>query len=106
MKKITLVFSVLICSLTFAQDPQLFDIFWYLEYVKIIEVATYPPSNAEISNVLIAFDNSTTLFLNVCREGAGIIEEINDTTYTIEEYVFLITGCGIPETLAFEEIYF
>ena len=103
MKKIyALLLTVLCSSFSYAQDPELFEHTWYLQYGEYEEEVFYPL--AHLTGEL-TFDNQYfEASHNYCKEGIqSLIEYNNDgQTFNLDEvYVVLIGSCYEQEDLEF-----
>jgi len=99
---IIVIFSVMKC---FAQDPQLFENTWYLQKVVIDDVDYFPPSNNEVNNVPLNI-SMTFMETTMCGSLVGDFDTIDNTSFSIINFVNLIDNCVLQENIDFKAIYF
>jgi hypothetical protein len=106
MEKAKILFLVLFASLSsYAQDPQLFENTWYLQKVIIDGQDNFPPINNEVPYIplLITINNLET---NICDSMSGSFVEINNDSFTVSDFNFLLIECSLQENIDFETLYF
>jgi len=105
MKTILYIFLFNLCAVCFAQDPQLFENTWYLQRIIIDGQDHLPPVNSEVDHVTLNIGTDFIVTI-VCESISGPILVIENDFFEVEEFIFLPDNCFLPETIAFENIYF
>ena len=106
MKTIKILVLVLCASLSsYAQDPQLFENTWYLQKVIIDGQDNFPPINNEVPYVPL-FITVNNLETSVCDSMSGSFVEINNDSFTVSDFNFLLIECSLQENIDFETLYF
>lgn len=109
--QINLIFiTCLLTSISYAQDPQLFENPWYLHDLIIDNQSHVPPINEEIPFVFLEFrlENSEhTIHTYVCPNGYGYspIQYYDNNTCHILGMGWLAGGCNIPNNEDYNQLY-
>lgn len=92
-----------------AQDPRLFENTWYLHKVILDGTDHFPPSNSEIETVDLVFvdhPNYYSMATDICSMISADVNNINNQVIDIAVFYIINGNCTLPETLAFEDLYF
>lgn len=89
-------------------DPHLFDSTWYLNTLSIDGIIYLPPSNDEVKNIPLIFEDDTvdSIITAVCITPTGTLV-IDETTLNIDD-LFVIGGaesCEETNNFNFERLY-
>lgn len=107
MKKFLYILLLNISTITFAQDPQLFENDWYLQKIIIDGQDIFPPNNSEIENVVLEIlENPYYISTWACSVIGTDIILISNEYFEINDFAIISNGCILPETVLFENYYF
>lgn len=76
MKKLYTLILLVTLNFSFAQDPQLFQNFWFLQNLIVDGVDNIPPN----SNMNLNFDSPTNFYTKGCNTISGTVTFENNTT--------------------------
>ncbi|CAM3331509.1 hypothetical protein [Aequorivita lipolytica] len=106
MKTLFYILLFHISTISFAQDPQLFDNTWYLQKINIDGVDYQAPHNSEIDfiqlNIFPDFFNT-----NVCESLSGQNLTISNDEINVFEFVILPDEpCVLAESNDYQNLYY
>ena len=108
MKHFLLILSMLCALESFAQDPQLLENTWYLEFI-VISGEELPPPGEEGEATVIPMDISLVDFNTVVCDSHAC-SEIDfiggNDSFTLNSCVTGILGCEFNENEAYQNLYF
>ncbi|MDD3003587.1 T9SS type A sorting domain-containing protein [Flavobacterium sp.] len=103
MKKLYTLILLASLNFSFAQDPQLFQNFWFLQNVIIDGVDNFPPN----SNMYLNFDSATYFHTKACNTMAGQVAfENNFTNFSASNYTFTLDMCLDTAAENYQNTYF
>lgn len=108
MKNLFLILSIICAMQCFAQDPQLLDTTWYLDYIFMNSEELHPPGE-EGEATVIPMDISLVDFNTVvCDSHACNDIDFNggNDSFTLISCVTGIFGCEFNENEAYQNLYF
>jgi len=109
MKTLLYIFIFYLTTISYGQDPQLFDNDWYLQKVNIDGVDHFPPQNSEIESVNLEFRDFSTsysMLTYICSSISADINDIDNQFIYVLGFFIIDGNCTLPETIAFEDLYF
>lgn len=107
MKTILYILILNIVTISFAQNPQLFENDWYLQKLVINNEDYYPPNNNEIQEISLKFaENPPYINTEVCSGIASVIDVIDNESFHVPGFAIIDIECSLQESAEFENYYF
>ena len=107
MKLLLYILLFHVGTISFAQDPQLFENPWYLQKLIINGENYFPPHNSDVENILLGFsENPYYIETSVCSGIATDINEIDNESFETHGFAIIPIDCTLQETFVFESRYF
>mgnify|MGYP003630290894 CR=1 FL=1 len=108
MKHLYLILALAFGLNTYAQHPELPDQTWYMQKLVIDGTDHFPPSNEEVSYVMIQFPDILPLYLDtgVCNYFGGEVEFQGIDSFTMLHYEMTLIECDQVVNSSFEGLYF
>lgn len=102
MKKVYTFFLLTTLNFSFAQDPQLFNVTWYLHNVIIDGVNNIPPN----PNMYLSFDSPTSFSAKACNTyGFQVAFPNNNTQFSVQWWSMSLEICQDQAAGNYQNIY-
>jgi|SRR5690606_6199531 len=105
MKKLLYILLFHISTISFAQDPVLFDTDWFLMELTVDGTNIQIPNTGEISSIPLNIELDY-IYTMACNSIESQLDEFSNEHFIAQYFVMLPYNCGLPDTLIFEDAYY